>query len=1816
FFDSVGADDIILRVKDLEGFDGADGARDGRIDCKIPFTVSNRELAGDSLDVTVQTIVIEQGGNNAANWTGPDGEYDFANNISVTEASAKVHLAEGAWDAEVGRPMYEGDRPLQHLVDDGGAPHSGTPVTVSLTDPFEALQSLSFAARTADGSPLDGAMYFGFGGTCTRIPEGGRLVFTSRVEGGQALYTGVSILDADGTVLGLHAIAPAMSLEAITASGPDAGLRFIPAGDNDADVIIDMAGRVTDVRSGDVVTHEQLATVTVIRDAVADKPQDVGAAIVQADGSFATVVAGSTVTVNIAASFGDWADASEAQYLFISRDYLESVSLAEEDRAMYTLLDAEAAATVCARVKGEQGIADAGPDSYFVIEVSRDGLRHTEGRAILALQAKLRTDDAIPRDGSDSIAVSAVAVEYDGFNTGHDITATNAEVTAENNVAVTPAQAHIAWATLEKDFTFAVSGPVYENDQPGQHVGDIRHAGGCAITIASADPSEVIDSLTISYAGADGTQAAGKILLTAGNAVLEIPTGTTLHLDYDPDHREQCVSVSFTDADGSVHTLRVPNLTLAELTSQGLRYVPEAAGNESDTDILVTFTGMARETETDESGVFSAGPLHITVDAVADKPGGLRTDYDYAQYGTDAFGNPHEAIAEGDPVSFRIDTAFRDYEDGSETHYLLINTRYLVPGSLEVLDPATGAPFDGASVISDPATLAAFFAQVKGEPGLMPGPGDAYVLLEVDEAWLARNGGAVSVRVNGTLLGAEELLQYGPQKTPLAFEVKAVAVEHQGYGTASLPDGDLEYSSRNNVAVTDLDVSFTWDVLSGQFRFAAGVAHEDDQPGQAAGDATPAGGAPLVITPEDPTEVFTSLHLSYDNAHGDVRLTVGEAGLLLLPEAELVFTFDGAAPTRITAVTCGGETLAVPGLTLAELTAAGLRYVPRAGDNTDTDVPVTITAETLETTIGTTGTVRLTATVIVDAVADMPQESSGAVTITHGKGTTAILNEATGQDSFALTLHARFDDWADASEAHYIFISDHYLSGVDGLPDGLSHFDGDAEQVLSDAGLGSGYMVLVVDSRYLEAHGGVFDGTLTAHLKGAALPPEDQEFTISIKTGAVEYAGLNTEVETPVDAAGGVEASAANDVALADASVKLHYSRLDTVFTVREVTVSEGDAPNQHTGNLAPAGGAAISMAPQDGSEVFDSLAVSYADGEGALYLDLPVAGMGNQRILLADGAELGFTFRNQNAGATQCTAVTVTTAEGTTVYTLASALSFNELMGSRLRYIPHATSQSDADVPVTFTGVARETATNEAGAFTHTVLVKVDAVADRPEAESVVSNAAAAAGHNALDPAALFDIRVSADFGGDLADGSEGHYLFISDAWLAGVQLPEESAGLVQLSAAEATALCQNAGLTGKAGTFFVFRVDDGWLLEHGGKADFTLLGQLKDPAALKLAEGKSYTITIKAASVEHQGLKTPLDTDLGDGHGLETVAANDVALEDASVTFTFAVADGKLKAIPNQVYEGSQPGQHTGVLAAVEGGAVTLAPADESEVFTELVLSYDPAHGKLSLADLHGTTVLLENGATLHFVYDSEAHPTECLGIEVVQEGQEPVLLSYADAAGRGRDLTALTGQYLRYTPAFNDDDDADIALHVTGTVLETESGATGALDTTVSITVDAVADMPTGLTGRALVQDATGEHIAALPGDDFTTVLTVQFTDYEDGSEAQYLLLTREHLHDIHNVQGASLCGATEAAALFNALFIKGAGGIHAGSAQAAKKYYVLKVDASALADTGGLASISFESTAQEVGVHTVTAIAVAVEHSGYRTSTGNAGAGHGK
>ena len=108
----------------------------------------------------------------------------------------------------------------------------------------------------------------------------------------------------------------------------------------------------------------------------------------------------------------------------------------------------------------------------------------------------------------------------------------------------------------------------------------------------------------------------------------------------------------------------------------------------------------------------------------------------------------------------------------------------------------------------------------------------------------------------------------------------------------------------------------------------------------------------------------------------------------------------------------------------------------------------------------------------------------------------------------------------------------------------------------------------------------------------------------------------------------------------------------------------------------------------------------------------------------------------------------------------------------------------------ITFSGTSRETATGESGNFSHEVTVRVAAVPTSPTPRAKLRIRTRV--RTALEPGTSFTVSVNADFGSDLNDGSERHYVFVSKDYLSGLVIPAAlGAAVTLLDTANAATVC-----------------------------------------------------------------------------------------------------------------------------------------------------------------------------------------------------------------------------------------------------------------------------------------------------------------------------------------------------------------------------------------------------------------------------------------
>ena len=160
---------------------------------------------------------------------------------------------------------------------------------------------------------------------------------------------------------------------------------------------------------------------------------------------------------------------------------------------------------------------------------------------------------------------------------------------------------------------------------------------------------------------------------------------------------------------------------------------------------------------------------------------------------------------------------------------------------------------------------------------------------------------------------------------------------------------------------------------------------------------------------------------------------------------------------------------------------------------------------------------------------------------------------------------------------------------------------------------------------------------------------------------------------------------------------------------------------------------------------------------------------------------------------------------------------------------------------------------------------------------------------------------------------------------------------------------------------------------------------------------------------------------------------------------------------------------------------------------------------------------------------------------------------------------------------------------------------------------IVVDAVADMAENAEVTAAVLDGDGKPIreGAYPGETLTITINADFNDYDDGSEAHYILISKHGWPttqplDNFPAYAQPVKDAGELADIFTALKKEGGTGIY-GGVGASDDYYVLKVDNAYLKseDSKGHVSFDLQVPTASLGAYLIEAKAVSIEHQGHAT-----------
>lgn len=368
----------------------------------------------------------------------------------------------------------------------------------------------------------------------------------------------------------------------------------------------------------------------LVVDAVANKPEELAVDPAYEDG-FTAAASGGTVNVTVNARFGDYEDGSEQHYLVFDLDSgFASIDLSSFPEGSVVLLTPEEVTAA--------GLPYSDGGRYIVVQVSNEYLTENGGLFNATIKAGV---DEVEEDARLDLTFLAAAKD----------TPTDAgEVTSDNNLAVEEITGSVQVNTVTSKLVLQAE-TAYENGTSRAHTGDQTVDGAGALAVSGLDAGEILSSLTISWPAGSGSLLYDGQAIAPGDTVIG---NTTLR--YDP-------------ASGSITLFSTGGNSCVSDDVGKLAFLP--AQNYSDADVHLEYSGSIVDAGSGLKQDFTAeDPATVVVDAVAQKP----TDVD----GSVAYEDGRTAA--GDTLTITAQATFRDTQDGSETHYLLIQTKNYLDG--------------------------------------------------------------------------------------------------------------------------------------------------------------------------------------------------------------------------------------------------------------------------------------------------------------------------------------------------------------------------------------------------------------------------------------------------------------------------------------------------------------------------------------------------------------------------------------------------------------------------------------------------------------------------------------------------------------------------------------------------------------------------------------------------------------------------------------------------------------------------------------------------------------------------------------------------------------------------------------------------------------------------------------------------------------------------------------------------------------------------------------------------------------------------------
>lgn len=1064
----------------------------------------------------------------------------------------------------------------------------------------------------------------------------------------------------------------------VRADFANGSMKYVPEDGthSDTDVQLEVAAAIVEPDSGDVATSSTPGTSgtvldglkdgfesmdnsiadrglapasdtgRIVVDAVADRPDpgtvtqdDLVYTNVDAQGNVIpgeheAAIPGGKVTIPVEAAFKDL-DGSEKHYLVVQKLSGWNADVADTLTAQgktYFQIDV---------TQGIQDYLDKLEGGYSGPWTDANGITYTASTApdgSISVTAETSMTLTVPKTGFTddkpvNIEVGGVARET--------VTDSAEEISFKNNDAVgtnpVPINVHVITTDLGIKM---VTNNVYENGAPEWYAGDkttggYDHAGNSDFKEDDFDAGAIMSGAKLELTGLKDADETAEITFTIKGDSQDLPQGGDAGYmgRFVDAHGNDLGGFVWNDADGT-WTCTITVTGTGAGTPQNIYFVP--GENYKSGNLEFEWKATITETKTGQTTEQSQEPgdpaLTVVVDAVAQAA-------ELDGVGVNSSDNAGSGVDSGDPLwvggDFTLDitATFRDFVDGSEQHFVLVEKSN---------DAAIDSEF-AALLLSE---LEIDVNDSNNWVFTYDNDGDVdkiFYKLPVDDM-LDNPAFADYVKIlTGDGTDVQEIVVRVPMETgngdgSQAFDITTGAMTVDTDADASSDPGnaqigayydaeagkwvtdDMSRSSENDTSIVfNPPVWIGVSKATGSATISVGAVYENDMANGHLGVV----GDEAFRAENEKNGAAVAITLNLGNADAIVSEHNGDTVIWLTLEGSGSITYDGEpytagdSPIPIKVSDASGK-WEVQG---------EIRYIPATDEETpvgdaysDKDPVLSVSYEVRDGNSGDTATVDSRPTpVTMDAVAQRPDADFDPA---HQPLTDADGEPVHAGDTVPVSVTVTFTDW-DATTDHYILIEAKggwQLCDKNGNviecatvpgPDGKLYFQIPVEEASSLGLITFGGYDENTDSRTV-----TFDG----HLKAPDIfigSDIIDEKTVDGNMGAIGYGGMSRD-----RGIGDGEETYANNTAFdVDQSLKVDYG---TGGVIPIVHAYENDRPLSYVGNEGHTqGGAAFTVNGNDG----DSITFKYDSAAGTLYYNGDPVPRGGS-VTLASGSGDGTEFR------------------------------------------------------------------------------------------------------------------------------------------------------------------------------------------------------------------------------------------------------------------------------------------------------------------------------------------------------------------------------------------------------------------------------------------------------------------------------------------------------------------------------------------------------------------------------------------------------------